>query len=250
MLSQCRRVRPSGAVARPDAPLMRRAASGRSRPGRRRRRASGRRRGDDRARGCSDRLRDGDLRVRGERSQPRRRRCRRPRRPTGRSAVSTSCARRTVVDPGLHRRIQRLSTMPAAAIDAHCSSTEWARTSRSRSAPDRSRTWSIEQRLGLEAERAEHRDQRLLVGDHLDDQLRQPELERLEHGVARERPPDAAAALVGVDDDAHLADVARPAVQRDDRDVADDLAVRRARSSARRRAHPGGDDVRVGRRPP
>ena len=98
-------------------------------------------------------------------------------------------------------------------IAANCSSTVLARTIRSRSSPLRSRTWSVEQRLGLEAERPEHRRSALLVGDHLDDELRQPELESVQDGAVRQRPADAVPALVGVDDDPDLADVARPAVQ-------------------------------------
>ena len=103
-----------------------------------------------------------------------------------------------------------------------------------------------QQRLGLEAERDEHGDQRLLVGDHLDDELGDAELERLEHGMTRECLSDAAAAVVGVDDDADLRHVARPSVQRDHRDVARDVAtVERDRARVTGQ-HPGGDHVRVG----
>jgi hypothetical protein len=52
--------------------------------------------------------------------------------------------------------------------------------------------------------------------------------------------------VVGVDDDADLPHVARPSVQRDHRDVPDDVvAVERDRARVTGQ-HPGGDDVRVG----
>ena len=82
-----------------------------------------------------------------------------------------------------------------------------------------------QQGLGLEAELAEHGDQRLLVGDDLDDELGEIERKRLEDGMARKQPADALAAPVRRDHEAHLADMAGPAVQRHDRDVAGDLTV-------------------------
>src|SRR5205823_2826088 len=45
-------------------------------------------------------------------------------------------------------RDHRLSTMPAAAIEANWPSTELASTSRSRSSPERSRTWSTSSASG------------------------------------------------------------------------------------------------------
>ena len=56
---------------------------------------------------------------------------------------------------------------------------------------------------------------------------------------------DAAAAVLGVDDQAHLADVARPAVQRHDRHGADDLAVVDGDHAGGPGPRPGGDDLRV-----
>ena len=135
------------------------------------------------------------------------------------------------------------SAMPATTIDDHCSSTEWARTMRSRSVARLVADVVGEQRLGIEAERPEHRDRRLLVGDDLDDHLAQVELDRLEDGAPCERPADAAAAAVGIDDHPHLADVARPAVQRHDGDVADDVAVLHRDGARRARARPRGDHL-------
>src|SRR5439155_23906739 len=82
-----------------------------------------------------------------------------------------------------------------------------------------------QQALGLEAERLEHRHGAVLLGDHLDDQLAQPRLDRLDQRPAREVAADPRAPVVGRDDEAHLADVVRPADKRDDRDVAGHRAV-------------------------
>ena len=65
------------------------------------------------------------------------------------------------------------------------------------------------------------------------------------HGLAREPAPDAPPALLGIDDEADLADVAGPPVQRHDRDRADDLAVVDGDHARRARARPRGDDVGV-----
>ena len=124
-------------------------------------------------------------------------------------------------------------------IDANDSSTECASTIRSRSVAGLIADVVVEQRLGLEAEGAEHRDRRLLVGDDLHDHLPQTEAQRLEDGVLGERPADPAAATVGVDDHAYLADVARPALQRHDRDIADDESP----STATDRAAPESDQA-------
>src|SRR3954453_2881327 len=79
--------------------------------------------------------------------------------------------------------------------------------------------------FGGEPERREHRHGALLLGDDLDVELAELELERLQQRPARERAPDALAAVFGVDDQAHLADGVRPAGQGHDRDVAGDPAV-------------------------
>src|SRR4029078_2681831 len=103
-----------------------------------------------------------------------------------------------------------------------------------------------EQRLRLEPEGAEHRDERLLVGDDLDDELRQSEPGRLDNRVARERPPHATAAPRRVHADPHLADVARPAVQRDHGDVSEHRVVIDGDRARVARPRPGGHDVGVG----
>ena len=102
-----------------------------------------------------------------------------------------------------------------------------------------------QKRLGLEAEAAEHRDQRSLVGDHLDDELVQAHLDRVEHRPLGQPAPDAAAAVVGVDDQPNLADVARPADEPRDLDRADDLTVLNRDSSSGTRSHPILDYARV-----
>ena len=104
-----------------------------------------------------------------------------------------------------------------------------------------------QQGLGLEAELAEHGDQRLLVGDDLDHELGEVELEGLEDGMAREQPPDALPAPVWRDHQAHLANMAGPAVQRHDRDVAGNLTVVGHRDRPRVPGpDPGRDHLRVG----
>ena len=120
----------------------------------------------------------------------------RPRtRPTGASATLTAArvtsAPRSSVDRA-HR--QSWSVMPAVAIDANCDSTSLASTSRSRTVAGAVAHVVGEQRLGLEAERSEHADQRRLVGDHLDHELGQPEVHGVDHGLAREPAADAAPA--------------------------------------------------------
>src|SRR3954452_14360004 len=82
-----------------------------------------------------------------------------------------------------------------------------------------------QQPLGLEAEAAEHRHRTFLLSDDLDGELAQPAVERLQQRPARERAAEALPAAVGVDHEAHLADVIRPAGEADDRDVADHAAV-------------------------
>src|SRR4051812_7326164 len=79
--------------------------------------------------------------------------------------------------------------------------------------------------LGGEAERAEHRDGALLLGDDLDVELAQSAVQRLRQRPARERAPEPVAAVPRVDDQAHLPHVVRPAGQPDDGDVPDDLPV-------------------------
>ena len=69
--------------------------------------------------------------------------------------------------------LQRPSTMPAAAIDAHCS-VDRVREHEQVAQLARPVAHVVDQqRLGLEAERRGTSRSRLLVGDHLDDQLRQ-----------------------------------------------------------------------------
>src|SRR4051794_12938257 len=77
-----------------------------------------------------------------------------------------------------------------------------------------------QQALGLEAERGEQRDGALLIGDHLDVELAEPELDRLQECPPRERAPDAVPAVRRVDHEPYLADVIRPPAERDDGDVA------------------------------
>ena len=57
------------------------------------------------------------------------------------------------------------------------------------------------------------------------------------------RTPDSAAPAVRIDDHPHLADVARPAVQRHDGHVADDLVVLHCDGTGRARARPRRDHV-------
>ena len=82
-----------------------------------------------------------------------------------------------------------------------------------------------EQALLLEAELREHGDGRLLLGDDLDHELHHAELEGLDDGPLGEQPAEAAPAVLGVDDEAQLADVAAPADAVEDGHVADDLVV-------------------------
>ena len=69
----------------------------------------------------------------------------------------------------------------------------------------------LEQPLGLEAELREHLDGRLLRGDDLDDELRRAHLDGLDDGPLGEQAAEPAAAVLGIDDEADLADVAAPA---------------------------------------
>jgi len=95
-----------------------------------------------------------------------------------------------------------------------------------------------QQRLGFEAQAAEHRDQRGLIRDHLDDELPQPHVDRFEHCLAGQETSDAAAPLVGIDDQPHLTHVARPADQAHDRQRADDGAVVDGDDATRPGLHP------------
>ena len=82
-----------------------------------------------------------------------------------------------------------------------------------------------EQGLWVEAERSEHRDRGLLVSHHLDHHFREAEIQCLEHGMLRERSADTSATRIGIDDNAHLSDVARPTLQLHDGHVADHTIV-------------------------
>ena len=95
-------------------------------------------------------------------------------------------------------------------------STRWASTTRSRSSPVLSRTWSRSSASGSKPMRLEHPDRRDGVDDDLDDGLGQAHLERGQQAVPGQRPADALAARLGVDDDAQATDVRRPAEQRQD----------------------------------
>ena len=92
-----------------------------------------------------------------------------------------------------------------------------------------------------------------MVCDHLDDELLQAKVKRLDDGALRERAADAAPAAVGVDDDPHLAHVARPALERHDRDVAEHSPVLDGKQARRLwarpvLAHPGVIDVLLEKR--
>ena len=115
--------------------------------------------------------------------------------------------------------------MPVVAIVAHSSSTKCDSTSRSWTCPVWLRTWSLSRPSASNPSAAEHGDRRLLLGDDLDDELGHAQLDGLDDGPLGEQAPEAAAAVLGVDDEAQLADVAAPRHARDDRDVAGDLAV-------------------------
>ncbi|MEA2547673.1 MAG: hypothetical protein QOE42_271, partial [Chloroflexota bacterium] len=82
----------------------------------------------------------------------------------------------------------------------------------------------------------------LLVGEHFDDHLREPEFERLKRGAAGERPADSLAATARVDDQSDLPDMARPSVQRHNRDVAEDAVVFDRQPTQRTRLRPARDD--------
>src|SRR5918997_5848356 len=82
-----------------------------------------------------------------------------------------------------------------------------------------------EQPLRVESQRAEHRHGSLLVGDHLDEQLAETTLEGSQQRPARQPAPEPTAAVLGIDYEPQLPHVVRPAGQRDDGDVAGDVAV-------------------------
>ena len=115
--------------------------------------------------------------------------------------------------------------MPAVSIADHASATECASSTRSRSSPSWSRTWSRSSPSAWKPEAAEHRHRALLLGDDVDGELLQPAVERLQQRPAGERAPQPLAALRGIDDEADVADVVGPAGEPDDGDVADDGVV-------------------------
>ena len=109
---------------------------------------------------------------------------------------------------------------------------------RSRSSPVAVADVVDEQRLAGEAELGEQRQRRALLGDDLDDQLRQAGPDRLHQGVPGQLAAQPGAAARRGDHQPHLADVVGPAGQRPDGDVAGHLvvAVHRDPAAAGRRA--------------
>src|SRR6266508_2463079 len=105
----------------------------------------------------------------------------------------------------------------------------------------------LQQRLGLEAVRAEHANCRLLVGDDFDNHLREAEAHGCQHGATGEGASDAAAAVARIDDHTHFAHVARPTLERHDGSVAEDAVPldRQEPSVARPGPNPRGTHLGV-----
>ena len=124
----------------------------------------------------------------------------------------------------LGRRARGRRRRPCAIV-AHSGSTKCASTSRSWTSPAWLRTWSLSSPSASNPRLREHRHRRLLLGDDLDDELGHAQLDGLDDGPLGEQAAEAAPAVLGVDDEAQLADVAAPADAADDGPVAGDLTV-------------------------
>ena len=208
---------------------MRRGPSGPSRPGRRRRRASGPRTQRRRARAA----------VRARRSCRASRYAARRRRPATSGLVGVDDGRSRPSTPGLHRASEVLDDagrrhrreLRLDVVGEHEQVAQLAGAVAH---------VVDEQRLGLEARaRGTSRSAPSWSAITSTTSFASPSSTASSTAWRASAAPDAAPAALGVDDEPHLADVARPAVQRDDRDVSDDLAVLdgdRARAPGRAQA--------------
>ena len=82
-----------------------------------------------------------------------------------------------------------------------------------------------QQRLDLEADGLEHPDRGPFLGDDLDDELRVAGLQAAQQALAGELLAEAAAARLGVDDEADARHVVRPADAAEQREPAHDRPV-------------------------